>query len=94
MFHRVTHVAQLRGATARRAMATAASKPIGIVMLNMGGPSSLDGEVDGVKPFLTRLFTDKEIIRLGPLQSKLVSVAAAALGGHQQPCAAAYADAV
>lgn len=47
--------------------------PIGIVMLNMGGPSSLHGEHDGVGPFLHRLFSDGEIIRLGPLQKILVS---------------------
>jgi hypothetical protein len=46
--------------------------PVGIVMLNMGGPSSLDGPVDGVEPFLNRLFSDKEIIMLGPLQKWLV----------------------
>ena len=34
-------------------------------MLNMGGPSSLDGAADGVRPFLKRLFSDKEIIQLG-----------------------------
>jgi protoheme ferro-lyase len=42
-------------------------------MLNMGGPSSLDGLDDGVKPFLMRLFQDGEIIKLGPFQSTLVS---------------------
>jgi len=46
--------------------------PVAIVMLNMGGPSSLDGPVDGVEPFLRRLFLDGEIIKLGPLQSVLV----------------------
>lgn len=46
--------------------------PIGIVMLNMGGPSSLHGEHDGVGLFLHRLFSDGEIIRLGPLQKFLV----------------------
>ena len=34
-----------------------------ILMLNMGGPSSLDE----VQPFLTRLFTDSDIMRL-PMQ--------------------------
>ena len=38
---------------------------VGVVMLNMGGPSSLRGADDGVKPFLTRLFSDPEIIGLG-----------------------------
>ncbi len=46
--------------------------PTAVVMLNMGGPSSLDGETDGVQPFLTNLFTDPEIIPLGPLQRWLV----------------------
>ncbi|NIA09032.1 MAG: ferrochelatase [Nitrospiraceae bacterium] len=35
---------------------------IGIVFLNMGGPDSLDS----VRPFLYNLFSDREIIRLGP----------------------------
>lgn len=38
----------------------------GIFMLNMGGPATLEE----VEPFLTRLFTDKDIIPL-PIQSKL-----------------------
>ena len=44
-----------------------------IVMLNMGGPSSLEGAHDGVEAFLHRLFMDNEIISLGPLQRWLVS---------------------
>jgi ferrochelatase len=52
----------------RRFSSTASSKPMtGIVMLNMGGPST----VPEVGPFLHRLFTDGEIIQLGPLQSTL-----------------------
>jgi protoporphyrin/coproporphyrin ferrochelatase len=35
---------------------------IGILLLNLGGPDSLDA----VKPFLYNLFSDREIIRLGP----------------------------
>jgi hypothetical protein len=54
------------------APASSSDGPIGIVMLNMGGPGSLDGAVDGVEPFLNRLFSDKEIIMLGPLQKWLV----------------------
>lgn len=42
--------------------------PTAIVLLNMGGPGSLDGAEDGVEPFLQRLFSDGEIIALGPLQ--------------------------
>lgn len=34
----------------------------GIILLNMGGPDSLDN----VRPFLFNLFSDREIIRLGP----------------------------
>jgi ferrochelatase len=38
-----------------------ATKPrIGVVLLNLGGPDTLDA----VKPFLTKLFTDREIVRL------------------------------
>ncbi len=36
--------------------------PTGVVLLNMGGPDSLDA----VRPFLFNLFSDREIIRLGP----------------------------
>jgi protoporphyrin/coproporphyrin ferrochelatase len=46
--------------------------PTGVVMLNMGGPSSLYGEDDGVEPFLRNLFSDPEIIPLGALQDTLV----------------------
>ncbi len=35
---------------------------IGVVFLNMGGPDSLDS----VRPFLYNLFSDREIIHLGP----------------------------
>jgi ferrochelatase len=34
----------------------------GIILLNMGGP----GKVEDVRPFLHNLFSDREIIRLGP----------------------------
>jgi ferrochelatase len=36
--------------------------PIGVVLLNLGGPDSLKA----VRPFLYNLFSDREIIRLGP----------------------------
>ena len=52
-------------------MSAAAPPPTGIVLLNMGGPSSLHGAEDGVGAFLRRLFTDREIIKLGPLQGTL-----------------------
>ncbi|UCH45011.1 MAG: ferrochelatase [Nitrospiraceae bacterium] len=35
---------------------------IGVVLLNLGGPDSLDA----VRPFLYNLFSDRDIIRLGP----------------------------
>ncbi len=35
---------------------------VAVVLLNMGGPDSLDA----VRPFLYNLFSDREIIRLGP----------------------------
>jgi len=47
-------------------------------MMNMGGPGSLDGAEDGVQAFLTRLFSDREIIPLGPLQKWLVRAVARA----------------
>ena len=69
-------VARSRGAAlalARRASSSSApaaalapsASPIGIVMMNMGGPSSLTGAADGVSAFLKRLFSDSEIIQLG-----------------------------
>ena len=66
-----------RNALARQLHRTASTSasgrpPTALVMLNMGGPSSLDGPVDGVGPFLQRLFSDGEIIRLGPFQKFLV----------------------
>jgi ferrochelatase len=43
--------------------------PIGVMLLNMGGPSTLAE----VPRFLRNLFSDREIIRLGPafLQNRL-----------------------
>ena len=38
------------------------SKKTGVVLLNMGGPDSLES----VRPFLFNLFSDRKIIRLGP----------------------------
>lgn len=37
-------------------------KPVGVVLLNLGGPDSLSA----IRPFLYNLFSDREIIRLGP----------------------------
>lgn len=44
----------------------------GVILLNMGGPDTLDD----VQPFLFNLFSDREIIRLGPafLQKFLASI--------------------
>lgn len=52
-------------------------------MLNMGGPSSLHGPRDGVKAFLTNLFSDPEIIPLGPLQKFLVRLLSAVFHTHR-----------
>jgi ferrochelatase len=38
------------------------TKKIGVILLNLGGPDSLKS----VRPFLYNLFSDKDIIRLGP----------------------------
>jgi protoheme ferro-lyase len=54
-------------------------------MLNMGGPSSLDGPEDGVKPFLRNLFSDPEIIPLGPLQTWLVGLGELVCGWALHP---------
>jgi ferrochelatase len=45
---------------------------IGVILLNMGGPDSLDA----VKPFLRNLFSDRDIIKLGPsfLQKPIASL--------------------
>ncbi len=51
------------------------NKKTGILLLNLGGPDSLDA----VRPFLYNLFSDREIIRLGPafLQKPLAGLIAA-----------------
>ena len=38
------------------------SETIGVILLNLGGPDTLDD----VEPFLVNLFSDRKIIRLGP----------------------------
>ncbi|MDA8340524.1 MAG: ferrochelatase, partial [Nitrospiraceae bacterium] len=45
---------------------------IGVILLNLGGPDSLQA----VKPFLYNLFSDRDIIRLGPsfLQKPIASI--------------------
>jgi ferrochelatase len=39
-------------------------KDLGVILLNMGGPTSLDA----VRPFLENLFLDREIISFGPME--------------------------
>lgn len=54
----------------------------GVVLLNMGGPDTLDE----VRPFLYNLFCDREIIRLGPavLQKPLAWLIARRRAPHSQ----------
>ena len=54
----------LRRAASTAPAAPAPAPPVAVVMLNMGGPATLDA----VEPFLRALFNDGEIIALGPLQ--------------------------
>jgi ferrochelatase len=51
----------------------------GVILLNLGGPDSLDS----VRPFLFNLFSDREIIRLGPsiLQKPIAKVISFARSG-------------
>lgn len=51
----------------------------GVLLLNLGGPDSLDA----VKPFLYNLFSDREIIRLGPsfLQKPIAAFIASTRAG-------------
>ena len=49
----------------------AAKPPTAVVMMNMGGPRDLDE----VNPFLTRLFLDRDLMRL-PFQSRLAPMIA------------------
>jgi len=55
---------------------------VGVVMLNMGGPE----RQEDVKPFLTHLFSDRDIIRLGPafLQKPLARFIASRRAPHSQ----------
>ncbi len=48
------------------ALANKDNETIGIVLLNLGGPDSLQA----VRPFLYNLFSDRDIIRLGPAFSQ------------------------
>jgi ferrochelatase len=65
-----------------------AAEPLGIIALNLGGPSSLDD----VEPFLRRLFGDPDVIQLGwarPLQPLLARMIARSRGPVSR---AAYAQ--
>ncbi len=57
-------------------------KAAGVVLLNLGGPDSLKA----VKPFLFNLFSDREIIRLGPsfMQKPIACLIAATRGGKTE----------
>jgi protoporphyrin/coproporphyrin ferrochelatase len=56
----------------------------GVLLLNLGGPDSLKA----VRPFLFNLFSDREIIRLGPsfMQKPIACLIAATRGGKTQDC--------
>jgi ferrochelatase len=74
----------------------------GVLLLNLGGPDSLDA----VKPFLFNLFSDREIIRLGPsflqkpiaylissLRGKKTEEAYSLIGGKSPICDITFAQA-
>jgi ferrochelatase len=63
-------------------MKTKENKATGVLLLNLGGPDSLKA----VKPFLFNLFSDREIIRLGPsfLQKPVACLIAAMRGGKTE----------
>jgi ferrochelatase len=65
---------------------TGASAPIGLVLLNLGGPSSLDD----VEPFLRRLFGDPDVIQLGWLRFLQPLVARAIVKSHAPKSRANY----
>jgi ferrochelatase len=54
----------------------------GVVLLNMGGPDSLEA----VRPFLYNIFSDRDIIRLGPafLQKPIASLISAYRAGYSR----------
>jgi ferrochelatase len=58
------------------------NKATGVLLLNLGGPDSLKA----VKPFLFNLFSDREIIRLGPsfLQKPIACLIASTRGGKTE----------
>src|SRR5262247_3534036 len=68
------------------AAGTAAAGPVGLVVMNLGGPSSLDD----VEPFLLRLFGDPDVIQLGWLRFLQPLVARAIVRGHAPKSRANY----
>ncbi len=58
---------------------------IGVILLNLGGPDS----IDAVRPFLYNLFSDRDIIRLGP-SSLQKPIAALIIGIKLRKTLAAY----
>ena len=63
-------------------MNNSADRPTGVLLLNLGGPDSLRA----VKPFLFNLFSDREIIRLGPslLQKPIAWLISSLRGGKTE----------
>ena len=63
-------------------MKNSATRPTGVLLLNLGGPDSLPA----VKPFLFNLFSDREIIRLGPsfLQKPIAWLISSLRGGKTE----------
>ncbi|PKL51483.1 MAG: ferrochelatase [Nitrospira bacterium HGW-Nitrospira-1] len=83
-------------------MENKADKTTGVLLLNLGGPDSLGA----VKPFLFNLFSDREIIRLGPsflqrpiaylissLRGKKTREAYGLIGGKSPICDITFAQA-
>lgn len=50
-----------------RHASSSAKPPTALLMMNMGGPK----DQDGVYPFLANLFSDPDLIPLGPLQKQI-----------------------
>jgi len=63
-----------------------ARPPIGLVVMNLGGPGSLDD----VEPFLLRLFGDPDVIQLGWLGFLQPLIARAIVRGHAPKSRANY----
>lgn len=61
-------------------------EPIGVILLNMGGPDTLAD----VEPFLVELFSDRQIIRLGPFPFLQKFIARRIAGKRAPKSQAAY----